>query len=901
MAFTPGMNEQVSVQVNSEGGGEFNDTFDEAVGRLGSFRAAVGAAGAALAALGAGGMAAAIATTNRFNQALVELEKVTSAATADELANSIQRMSTEIPKTHEALTGLATQAARFGIEGTENIERFTRSVSKMATATEMNTREAGESLAKISTITDTPTEKIENLGSAINTMGNNFATSGPEVVEATKRSAAALSSLGLQQTQIIGVTTALNEVSASSRRAGTRLRALGNELMAPEAANTLAGPLGLTSEQFVKIRNNDPTELIRRMAETLAEGGESASALRGELRSTSRVALQGLAGNLDGLDSALKSSNESFEQGTSLQKEFEAQTDTLQAEATLLKNRLRNVGIEIGNVLIPHLRNAISAFNDAITPLIKFNRETEGMAGAVALLGMVVGGTAAALAAFGPSLAAIGSAIAGIPAAIGGTAASLAAFATGPVGLAIAAVIALAAAYKTNFAGIQDRVNAAMSAVKSAISRVLGPIDSTEDAVNALGQVYEDVFAGTVNDLLVMWGDLFESVEADVSAVLDSATKNAKALGGVFATAFGEIRGSMGDVRGSLDKYLALVRDVHNRTTTALAAISDAFASAFKWISTNVIRPLLSQYEGLIKTHMGGIVTEVSQTVNVLIKRFRFLAKLTMKIVRPFLNLLTAAWDMFGSDILAAVEFAFDGIRTTVVIILDALMTAISATLNLIQGDFDEALSDVLGFWKRTFGRIASFWGEWSTRFLERVGEVVGKIWNYFKGLTTDIFRAFVNAFSRLKTRLTTFRNDITSAFSNFATQIGNTLRQGFNEALNLPYNFQFGPVNVAGEQVLDETSITIPGLAEGGLVEGPTIAALAEGGQSEVVAPLDKFERMVGAAGGGAASGREVVVRFEGNDALVDLVRSEANVVVEDEFESRERRAKRLNNRGGT
>ena len=61
-----------------------------------------------------------------------------------------------------------------------------------------------------------------------------------------------------------------------------------------------------------------------------------------------------------------------------------------------------------------------------------------------------------------------------------------------------------------------------------------------------------------------------------------------------------------------------------------------------------------------------------------------------------------------------------------------------------------------------------------------------------------------------------------------------------------------------------------IPGLAEGGLVSGPTLAMVGEGGSTvsnpEVVAPLDKLRSMMG----GNVQQIEVQGRLSGRDIFL-------------------------------
>lgn len=329
-------------------------------------KAAIGLGAVLAGALAAKGLSTAVSAASEFEDAMVEVEKVTDAETAEELGQSMRELATEIPVAANELAELSADAARFGIRGTENVERFTETVSKMATATDLSTEEAGEAFARLATLTDTPIDQIENFGSAINELGNNFATSSSEIVDSMLRSSAALSQFGLNQRQIAGMSAALNEVSESSQRAGTRLRRVAQELMDPRKVSDLANALGMTEQEFRNLRQSQPDQLMMQMVEAFAEGDETAEQLRGTLSTASRQAVAGLAQNLEGLTEAMETSNRAFEEGNTLQEEFDAATDTFSARVQILKNNLNELAISVGEEILPTLTSFVETLNSLI-------------------------------------------------------------------------------------------------------------------------------------------------------------------------------------------------------------------------------------------------------------------------------------------------------------------------------------------------------------------------------------------------------------------------------------------------------------------------------------------------------------------------------------------------------
>jgi TP901 family phage tail tape measure protein len=114
------------------------------------------------------------------------------------------------------------------------------------------------------------------------------------------------------------------------------------------------------------------------------------------------------------------------------------------AQLDLLRSQLAVLSIEVGNAFIPALVDLVEMVNPVIDSILAWVRENPEL---VAQIAMLVGGLAVA----GPVLLGVGTVISGIGAAI--------TFLLSPIGLVIAAVAALAAAYVTNFGGIRDFID----------------------------------------------------------------------------------------------------------------------------------------------------------------------------------------------------------------------------------------------------------------------------------------------------------------------------------------------------------------------------------------------------------------------------------------------------------
>jgi TP901 family phage tail tape measure protein len=859
MTFSSSGNHELAVEITADDEGA-SDAFDGVADSASGVKTAVLGASAALAGAGVAALGKATQAAMNFESAMVEVEKVTNPKTAEEMSSAIRDMATEIPMAQKELAGLAADAGRFGIEGPENIEQFTRSVAKMATATELNAQEAGESLAKLSELTNTPISEVENLGSSINALSNNFATSSQEIVDSMMRSAGAMSQMGFSQTQIAGMSAALNEVSESSERAGTRMRRLSQEMMNPKKAGALADALGMTKEEFTQMRKNSPKDLMMTLAETMKEGEEGADALRNSLSTTSRQALSALSQNLDGARGALEQSNDAYKEGTSLQKEFNAQTDTFKSQLKLVRNQLQNIAIVMGNRILPILSDGLKALRPMISGFANFNKALNGLPAVIAASSAAILGLAGVVATLGISV----------------TATLLPAIAV--VGALAAAGYAVYKAWQTNFAGIRD-------VVKNTIATVRQTLENNEGTINSIRQT-----------VLKLWGQ-FKQAFHGMKAVL-------------------------------------------------------------KFVVQNYTIPLIRKLRDLWKTHFGDMATETQKTMAMITSRIQTAGKLISKFWDRYGSQIMTITKATFDFLVLTIGTALDAIMTSVKVILALLRGDWKQAFSYIKGfatrTFDKIVSFLQGSflksWKagltlifkvvkdvftaiyeflignsivpETFNAILKFI---RSNFLGGLKSALGAIFGTFK----DIFG---NIKSNVESTISGLASSVLSSMRSLGGQLVGEMRdtvRGMRETFNgaIPDRLSVPRVTVGGGSVgipeelgggriglpsetIGGQSINMPHLADGGIVEQSTIAMIGEAGD-EAVVPLERLGSYLDTAyeagtstavertpGTGSSSGDTSFtarLRVEGEGALADIIRENAEIAIEEHEREKSDRLSRI------
>jgi len=141
-----------------------------------------------------------------------------------------------------------------------------------------------------------------------------------------------------------------------------------------------------------------------------------------------------------------------------------------------LTGSLGAAGREIGDALIPALTPLVEKITEIVGEVVAWTKENPELVATIVKVAAVIGGLAVvggpilmAVAAFGsiiPALAAIGT------------------IATGPVGLVVAAVVGLAAAWKTNLWGIRDIVTNVFAKLKEKFNIFVGFIGKIKDKLS---------------------------------------------------------------------------------------------------------------------------------------------------------------------------------------------------------------------------------------------------------------------------------------------------------------------------------------------------------------------------------------------------------------------------------
>lgn len=355
------------------------------------------------------------------------------------LSRGIRQLAKEIPATTTEISAVAEAAGQLGIQ-TENVLSFTRTMIDLGEATNLSSDQAATSFARLANIMQTNQENFGRLGSTVVDLGNNFATTESEITEMALRLAGAGKQAGLSEANVLALAASLSSVGISAEAGGT---AFSKVLMEMQLASEVGGEglaafaqvAGMSADQFAKSFKDDATGALLSFIQGLQnteETGISAIQILDELGITEirmRDALLRSAGAGDTMREALELGNKAWEENTALTEEAAKRYATTASQLKILGNYVADLGIQFGELLLPVINSAVAA-------LKSFTEWLTGLSPVMQKTILILGGVAAAI---GPVMLGLGGLIKMLPVLRAGFAAM-----TGPVGLAIAAVSALA-------------------------------------------------------------------------------------------------------------------------------------------------------------------------------------------------------------------------------------------------------------------------------------------------------------------------------------------------------------------------------------------------------------------------------------------------------------------------
>ena len=574
----------------------------------------------------------------------------------DVIADGIRDMALELPVAATEIAGVTEMAQQLGVSGEKDVLTFTKAIIDMGESTNMSREQAAEQMAKFANIMGMPISNVNELGSTIVALGNNYATTESDIMNMGMRLAGMGKLTGMTESDVMALATTMSSLGVEAESGGTAMTQVMNKMSnavadGGEDLQAFASAAGVSSEEFAKAFNDRPIEALTMLIKGLEESGMSAGEMNQVLGDLGikgireADAIKRLVGSSDMLTEATQLSSEAFKEGNALKDEASVRYETMASKIEMLKNRFKEMGIQLGEILMPYVEKAVDFLGKMTERFTGLSDETKKMivviAGIAASFGplFVVLGTAvmwfgSLMKTIGPLIATIGK-MGGITKVLGAVFTAL----TGPVGLTVLAITGLATAFGIAYAKSETFRNI----VSTALNSVMGVVMIVKDAVVGFAQeLFAKVKAFWQSDgeqvmqaLQNAWTGVLKVVEFVAPAVslifqglmlvIQMVWENIKgAISGALNVIMGLVKVFSGIFTGDFSKMWEGVKQIF---TGAIQTVWNVFSLLFygriiKGVGSLVkifsgsIRSLWTSVVGFFKNMFTGSVNQVTSLYN---------------------------------------------------------------------------------------------------------------------------------------------------------------------------------------------------------------------------------------------------------------------------------------------
>lgn len=313
-----------------------------------------------------------------FDDAMVRVGKTTGLFGKDlqSVNEGIRELAINTSTSHVELATMAEQIGQLGVSSPKSIVELTDLFNKLAITTDISADTVAEKMGKISNAfsrnLNKSTVEAYKFANVLNELENQTAASADEILTATFKFAQVAAQLNLTEAAAAALGATLVSVGMSDEEAGTALKNMGIYLVknAEKVSQAMRNNEEYnTTQKVMNALNEDALQVFIDLAKAAKDSPDNAQALQtvmeiGNMRGGR--AIMALANGVDQLEKNLAIANNEWSRGTSLIIEYERAMLSTKNQMGVLKNNVNDVGITIGDALLPAINKIIQILVPAL-------------------------------------------------------------------------------------------------------------------------------------------------------------------------------------------------------------------------------------------------------------------------------------------------------------------------------------------------------------------------------------------------------------------------------------------------------------------------------------------------------------------------------------------------------
>lgn len=317
---------------------------------------------------------------------------------AEKYYDDLAELSKNGPLSQIEINEIAGSLAQSGIKG-EDIVAYSDMAGKMKVAFDISTDEAGTFLAKTKEQLNLSKDELFSYMDTLNMLSNNYSVTAAQLADVSARTGGFAKSINLSKESNMAFATSLISTGVTAEQTSTVLGKLYSELS--QGANTKNKAAALEQLGF------DPRTINKEMAEN-AEGTilkvlekiknsnvADKSALISDIFGSDKSVINGLSvlsENLDGVKEKLDRAKQAVSENEKVNGEYEDRLNTLTNQLKIFRNNAFNALADIGKSIAPELKETLNTLKEFAGKIANFIKENPKL---VAFIVKLVAGFAA--------------------------------------------------------------------------------------------------------------------------------------------------------------------------------------------------------------------------------------------------------------------------------------------------------------------------------------------------------------------------------------------------------------------------------------------------------------------------------------------------------------------------
>lgn len=295
-----------------------------------------------------------------------------------EMETAIKKMGREIPLTHAQIAGLFSAGGQQGMTGVDELQEFTTMAAHMSSAFGMSTEEAADAIGGYRSAMRLSLPEARSMLDLMNQYANTSSATEKGIADVVSRIGPLGNVGGIAAKPMTALAATLDSMKVAPDVAATGIKNMILAMTAGSAATKTQqeafASLGIDSVQLAKdMQENGPAAITNVLEKIKAlPKDQQLSIMQQIFGKESLGAIAPLLDSLDVVKTNLTMAGDASAYAGSMQAEFEKRNKTTAAALIMAKNKVAELGITVGSVMLPMLVSFLDKVGPVITTVTDF-------------------------------------------------------------------------------------------------------------------------------------------------------------------------------------------------------------------------------------------------------------------------------------------------------------------------------------------------------------------------------------------------------------------------------------------------------------------------------------------------------------------------------------------------